>query len=93
MRNGDVGADEAVARHGGDESGEIVRRDLGALVGAREPVLAQPETMDHRRTRVADGPANDAGARSGWGFCHAATYPRERRKSRSATSGSPRIVE
>ena len=63
VRHGDVAADEAAAGKAGEESDDALRLDRLDDVVAVEAELVQPEAVDHRRARMLDRPADDAGDR------------------------------
>ena len=83
VRNGDVDADEALARHRANPRVEVLRRHLDRLVG---PLVGQAELGErgglHRgRPRMGDGLAQDREALRHWRRCYAGA--RRRRAARA----------
>src|SRR5665213_3625032 len=65
-----------------------VGRNNDSLITGVNAQFGQPVSMNTRGQRVSDRPADDSGAES-----HLGITPSWRRKSRSGSNGSPKIVK
>ena len=63
--NGDVASNDSRRRDGGNEATEILRRDRHRVIRAIDPERLEPVSVNQRRARVADRPADDASAPHG----------------------------
>ena len=62
VRNRDVAAGEFPGSQTSDEARQLRRIDIDALIGAVQPMLREPASMDERRARMRDGMADDEAA-------------------------------
>ncbi len=89
VRHGDVAADEPGWPHRRNKGRELFGRHRDPLVGALECVAVEPITVDERRPRMRDRPADD----EGFPRHQISTAPWSRKALSSSSIGRPRIVD
>ena len=93
VRQREVAAGKAEPGESAQRRLHLVGMHLEGDVSGIDAVLRDPVAVQARRARVRDRPAHDAGDAGGRGVAHRATTPCPRRKSRSASSGRPRMAK